>query len=114
MSERSVRERVAAVQAELRDGTVQPPRARAMLMTLTSLLGNCNQELASSEAMYTAVLAKALEADEGVARARIRAESSPEYAARQEARNIRELVVELIRSLKVILRSVEEELRAAR
>lgn len=110
----SVRQMVTAIQVEMRGGDVEPARAREMLMTLTSLLGNCNSELTRAEGAYTAVLAQYLDSEHKANRARIRAELSPEYAAKQEARNTQALVVELIRSLKVILRSVEEEMRLAR
>ena len=105
---------VAAIQRELRDGEVVPSRAREVLMTLTSLLGNCNSEVARAESAYTQVLARELDAEKKANRARIRAELSPEYQARQDARNTQTLVVEMTRSLKVILRSIEEEIRLAR
>ncbi|HEX8030319.1 MAG TPA: hypothetical protein VF491_17715 [Vicinamibacterales bacterium] len=114
MSDRSVRQMVSAIQVEMRSGDVLPARAREMLMTLTSLLGNCNTELTRAEGAYTAVLAKCLDEEKKANRAKIRAELSPEFTAKQEARNTLTLVVELIRSLKVILRSVEEEMRLSR
>ena len=111
MSELTVRERVKAIQRELLTGDVVPARARELLMTLTSLLGNCTTEVTRADAAFTAVLAKELDLDGKANRARIRAELSEEYAARQEARATHTLVVELVRSLKIILRSVEEEMR---
>lgn len=114
MTDRSVRSMVAAIQVELRDGDVVPSRARELLMTLTSLLGNCNTELVRTEAAYTTVLAQWLDTEQKANRARIRAELSDEFSARQDARNTQTLVVELIRSLKVVLRSVEEEMRLSR
>lgn len=114
MSDRTVRQMVAEIQRELRDGDVVPSRAREMLMTLTSLLGNCTTEVTRTESAYTATLAAYLDSEGKANRARIRAELSPEFAARQEARNTHTLVVELIRSLKVVIRSVEEEMRLAK
>jgi hypothetical protein len=114
VAERSVRSIVSGIQVELRDGEVVPSRAREMLMTLTSLLGNCTAELTRAEAAYTQVLAMWLETEQKANRARIRAEMSPEFAAKQDAKNTATLVIELMRSLKVILRSVEEEMRLAK
>jgi hypothetical protein len=111
MSELTVRERVKAIQRELLTGDVVPARARELLMTLTSLLGNCTTEVTRADAAFTAVLAQALDTEQKANRARIRAELSPEYAARQEARATEKLVVELVRTLKAILKSIEEEMR---
>lgn len=114
MSELTVRQRVAAIQVELRDGDVLPSRAREMLMTLTSLLGNCQIEVTRADVAYTQVLARYLDEEQKANRAKIRAELAPEYANRQEARNATAHVTEMIRSLKVILRSLEEEMRLSR
>lgn len=114
MAERTVRQMVAAIQVELRDGDVVPSRARELLMTLTSLLGNCQAEVTRSEMAYTSVLARCLDEEGKANRARIRAEMTQEYASKQEARNTFALVTEMIRALKIILRSIEEEVRLTR
>lgn len=85
-----------------------------MLMSLTSLFGNCNDAVRQADAAYTRVLAEYLDTEKKANRAKIRAELSPEYAAKQEAISVRELVQELIRSLKIVLRSIEEEMRLSR
>lgn len=85
-----------------------------MLMTLTSLYGNCLQEVTKADAAYTVVLSRCLDEEKKANRAKIRAEMSPEYEARGEAHNAQLLVTELIRSLKVVLKSTEEEMRLAR
>lgn len=112
-STRTVRQMVTAIQVELRGGDVVPSRARELLMTLTSLMGNCNAEVSRTEGDFTRVLAKCLDEEQKANRAKIRAELSPEYTAKQEARNALTLVVEMIRSLKTILKSIEEEMRLA-
>ena len=110
----SVRELVKAAQVELRDGEVLPARARQLLVSLSSLLGNCNEEIRAADAAYAAVLLAELDAGGKANRAKIAAECSPEYARKQEAKNTHALVVEMIRSLKYLMRSVEEEMRLAR
>lgn len=114
MHERTVRQMVHVIQVELRGGDVLPSRARELLMTLTSLMGNCQIEVTRSEMAFTAVFAGCLDSEGKANRARIRAEMTPEYQAKEDARNTLTLVVEMIRSLKVILRSLEEEIRLAR
>lgn len=110
----TVRDMVHQIQVELRPGDVLPSRARELLMTLTSLFGNCSSELAQRESAYTVVLARCLDEEQKSNRAKIRAALTPEYAAKIEARNTLTLVTELIRSLKIVLRSLEEECRLAR
>ena len=61
-----------------------------------------------------AVLLGYLDAEAKANRAKIRAETSPEYQRKREARDTKELVQELVRSLKYFLRSKEEEMRLSR
>jgi len=109
-----VRERVRQIQAELLAGDLDPSTARAHLLTLSSLHGNCLEEIREADAVYAAVLLKHLEANEAANRAKIRAETTPEYQRKHEARDTRELVQEMTRSLKYFLRSQEEEMRLSR
>lgn len=111
----TVRSRIKSAQVEIRDGgELLPARAAQLLMELTALLGNCAEEIRLADFLYAHVLLDELERNEKANRARIRAETSPEYARKREARDARELVIELIRSLKYLLRSAEEEMRLAR
>ena len=80
----------------------------------TALMGNCQEEIRQAEYEYAVVILKYLEADEAANRAKIRAETSPEFLRKREARDMKELVTELARSLKYLLRSAEEEMRLSR
>lgn len=102
------------IQAELREGDLQPSVAREHLLTLSALHGNCLEEILQADAAYNYILLKHLDANEAANRAKIRAQTSPEYTRAQEARNTRTLVEEMTRSLKYFLRSQEEELRLSR
>jgi hypothetical protein len=110
----TVREMVKGMAAEIRDTSLEPSRARELLSKLTALIGNCNDEIRAAELDYAQVLLHCLDSEAKANRARIRAETSPEFARKQEARDTRELVIELIRSLKYVLRGVEEEMRLSR
>ena len=110
----SVRDLVTAIQIELRDTDVQPERAAQLLPKLTALLGNINAEIRVADMEYAGVLLKCLESEEAASRAKIRAEISPEYQRKREARDTKELAVELCRSLKYALRANEEEMRLSR
>ena len=111
----TVRDMVRAFQREIRETPdLLPDRAADILTQLCSLLGNCNDEIRAADAAFAAVLLQHLESEEKANRARIRAETSPEYQRKREARDTKELVVELVRSLKYYLRSKGEELQYAR
>lgn len=115
MATPTVRGLVRLIQVEVRDTPdLQPDRAAALLNQLTALIGNCNDQIREADGAYAAVLLKCLDSNEAANRARIRAETSPEYQQKREARDTKELAVELARSLKYFLRSKEEEMRLAR
>jgi len=110
----SVREFVKSAQREIRDTDLQPDRAAELLTQLAAILGNVNDEIRMADAEYNAVLLQYLESEAKANRAKIRAETSPEYQRKREARDTKELVVELVRSLKYFLRAKAEELQLAR
>jgi hypothetical protein len=107
----SVRELVKAAQAEMRRDDLPPIRARELLLQLTSLYGNCLEEQREADHAYAVVLLRFLDADEAANRSKIRAETSLEYLRKREADNTLKLVLELIRSIKVMLRSLDTEMR---
>lgn len=107
----TVRDLVKALQVEARTQELLPTRAAQMLVELTSLLGNTSEEIRQADHAYATVLLQHLDSEEAANRAKIRAETSPEYLRKREARDTRELVIELVRSLKYYVRLCEEEMR---
>jgi hypothetical protein len=110
----TIRERIKAIQASLRDGAITPAMARESLVQLTALLGNVTDEQRAADHEYKLVLHGCLQGDEAANRARIRAEVTPQYQRSREAKDTADLVVEMIRSCKVYLRSLDEEMRLSR
>ncbi len=110
----TVRDRVKTIQLGLRDGALTPDLARESLVMLTALLGNCHDESRVADHEYKLVLLGCLQGDEAANRARIRAEVTPQYQRAREAKDTADLVVEMIRSCKAYLRSLDEEMRLAR
>jgi hypothetical protein len=103
------------MQTEIRDTSdLQPSRAAELLTKLTALLGNCNDEIREADHAYAVVLLQFLDANEAANRARIRAETSMPFVRKREARDTKELVIELVRSLKYFLKAKEEEMRLSR
>lgn len=106
----TIRERVKVIQVAFRDGA-SPEQVRDGVLQLTALLGNVNDELRTADLEYKRVLLKAFQTEETANRAKICAETSPEYERARTAKDTRELVVEMIRSGKAYLRSLDEEMR---
>jgi len=109
----SVREFVHVIQREVRDTDLLPDRASSLLTQLSALLGNINDEIRAADMDYAVRLLSCLDSEETANRAKIRAETSPEYMRKREARDTKELALEMCRSLKYYLRAKEEELRLA-
>jgi hypothetical protein len=101
------------IQVEVRESDLQPDRAAELLNRLSALLGNVNQEIREADMAYAICLLRCLEAEERANRAKILAETTPEYMRKREARDTKELALEMCRSLKYYLRAKEEELRLA-
>lgn len=111
----TVREMIRQIQHELRPGEdVTPQRASELLVQLSSLYGNVLEEIRDADLEYARVLLRELEADQTAARARIRAETTPEHARKREARDFKELANTMIAGLKYLLKSQSDEMRLAR
>jgi outer membrane protein TolC len=109
----TVRTLIAECQKEML-GDMSPARAAFQLSRMTSLLGNCSTEIREAEADYNGVYAQALRVEQKANRAKIFAQTTPQYWRLREAKDQFELVAEIVRSLKVILRTAEAEMRLAR
>jgi hypothetical protein len=110
----TIREMVHDAQRELMAGDVTPQRGRELLVRLTALLGSVLVEMREADAAYAVVLLGYLDSDEAASRARIRAETSPEYARKRTAYDTRTIVVEMIRGLKASIRSLSDEMQLTR
>ncbi len=115
MSETTIRGIVRAYQREIQQASdLLPDRAAELLTKLTALIGNCNDEIREADALYASVLLGYLDTETKANRATIRAEISPEYQRKREARDTKELAVELARSLKYFLKAKQDELQLSR
>lgn len=105
---------VRELQREALAGNLTPSRVSEMLIELTALYGNVIEEVREAEGEYNQVLLQALSGEEAANRATIRAKTSPQYARLREATDFETLTVELIRSLKAVMKQQAEEMRLAR
>ena len=112
MTQTSVRELIKGIRDEMRETPdLLPDRAAEMLKDLASLYGNCLDELRHRLMTYNRVKRIAFETELKANRAKILAETDESYEAWLEAKDTKDLCLELIRSLKYYLRNREEELR---
>ena len=110
----TVRGQIRLMQVEIRDtADLQPDRAAELLNKLSALMGNVCDEIREADAAFAVVLLKYLDSDEAANRAKIRAETTPEYMRKREARDTQALAKELIGSLKYYLRAKADEWRYA-
>lgn len=109
----TVRGMVGEIQRELLE-PVLPSRACELLSQLSSLFASCTEELREAEMAYNHVLLECYQTEETANRAKIRAETSPEYARKRVAHDTNKIILQMISSLKTILKSQQEEMRLSR
>lgn len=106
-----LRERISSIQRELSTGALTPDMARENLIQLTALWGNVVDAKRHADHEYKLVLLGCMQGKKAANRARIEAECTPQYQALAELEDLADLVIEMIRSLKEFIRSLNEELR---
>ena len=89
----TVRDHIESIRREVRDTDLLPDRAAELLNQLSALLGNVLDEIRDADMDYAVVLLKHLDSEEAANRAKIRAQTTPEYLRSREARDTKEIVV---------------------
>jgi hypothetical protein len=107
----TIRDMLRKLQIEAKDVDLPPHRMADMLVQLTSLYASIIDEQRESEFAYKAVLLSQLDTEEAASRAKIRAENTESYRRMRIAKDTEKVTLELIRSLKVALRTKQDELR---
>jgi hypothetical protein len=110
----SVRELIEEMRRELRDENVAPQRQAEILQRLTALMGNVLAEIRDADMAFNRVLLETLKTEEKANRAEIMAKTTPEYSRAREAKDTNTVLLEMIRSLKVILKMQQEEMKLTR
>lgn len=105
----TIRDMLRRLQIEAKDVDLPPHRMADMLVQLTSLYANVIDEERESEFAYKAVLLSQLDTEEAASRAKIRAENTDAYRRMRTARDCEKVTIEMIRSLKIALRSKQQE-----
>jgi DNA-binding protein H-NS len=107
----SVRDLIHAAQKEMRQGNVAPVRLCDLLNTLTALIGNVNDELREAELDYKRVLLSYRQTSKSAVEARMFAETQDEYGRYREAKDTKELALEMVYTLKTVSKATQEEMK---
>jgi hypothetical protein len=110
----TIREIIKGKQNEILKGNLLPQRASEILVELSALVGNLNDEITKRDMEYNKILLDYYDQETTANRAKIKAGTTPEYEAMRRARNTKDLAIELIRSLKYFLKAFEEEKQTTR
>lgn len=112
--ELTVRDRVRIIERAMLVGSLQPAQVREFLSVATALLGSVNREVTEADLAFNAFLAGCRRTCDTAAQARIEAEDSEQYRRKRQAEDEQANCEEIIRSLKVMLRSLDAEMHLAR
>ena len=109
----TIREMLRRLLVDAKDLDLPPHQMADMLVQATSIYASVVEEVRESEFAYKAVLLSQLDSEEAASRAKIRAENTEAYRRMRTAKDSEKVAIELIRSLKVALRTKQEEMRMA-
>jgi len=106
-----LRDRILKIQGELANGALSPDLARESLVRLTALIGNVQELERKADHEYKLVLLGCMSGGEPANRAKIRAEVSEQYVRWREWKDLSILMIEMVRTCKKYMQSLEEEMR---
>lgn len=109
---KTIREIIGDYQSEVARGNLMPERAAEILSELSALLGNIGEEITRTEIAYNKVLMKCYDEESTANRAKIKAGITSEFEQMRIARNTKELCLEMMRSLKYLLKAKSEEFQS--
>lgn len=111
MAEPSIRDRVRVIERAMLQGGLHGSQVREFLSVATALSGWAGREVVEADLAFKSFLAGCRRTLKTAAAARIEAEDSPHYRRKLEAEAEQANCEEIIRSLKKILGSLENEAR---
>lgn len=109
----TIRDIIKNFQTEIRNTDLQPERAAEILSKSAALFGNVNDVIRERSMIYNKKLLEILGNEKSVAKAKVIAETTPEFESYLEAKGTKEALLELIRSLKYFLKAKEEEYKTS-
>lgn len=110
----TTRELIEKIQIEVIETDLTPGRAGELLSQLSSLLGNVNEALTVVQMAYNRKFAEILDTTTSVAKAKALSQITSEYEEFLKVNSYRELVQEMMRSLKYLIKIKLEEYRESK
>jgi len=107
----SVRDMVHEIQVRVLKGGLTVDVALEDMNALGALLGNVNDQISKCKMAYNQCYLHHFDVEGKANRARIKADTGPEYAALMDAQNTKELVVTMIGTLKYLVRNEHEHMK---
>jgi hypothetical protein len=101
--------KIEKIRQSVATGDLPPQVAAEHLNELSALLGSVNSSIRLADLNYSKKLLECLSTEEKANRAKIKAEISEEYQIARRMKDIKELVTEMMRSLKYYIRSKSDE-----
>lgn len=105
----TVRENIKDYQKEIQTTELHPVRAAEILVELSALLGNINDELKNAQMSFNRHLLDTLNDVPVASKAKIQAETSHEYERLLEVKGTEKVALEMMRSLKYYIKEKREE-----
>lgn len=114
--EKTIREIINEYRSKLLHiSDLQKEEAATILVELSVLYGNCIEEIRKRDQEYITKLLEILQTEKmSVAKAQILVQNTNEWTNREIARGTKEALLEMIRSLKLYVRSKGEEWEVSR
>lgn len=108
----TIREIIEERRQEIGDAkSLTPDRAAELVTEFSNLLGNINDEIRRTDIAYNRKLLECYNEAKTANLAKIMAETSTEYEEKRIVRDLKEVVIELMRSLKYLIKAYEDEKR---
>lgn len=111
MAEATIRDHIRKIERAMLQGGLHPAQVREFLSITTALLGSCNREVVEADLAFNSFLAGCKRSANSAAAARIEAEDSEQYRRKREAEAEQANCEEMVRTLKVLLKSLDSEMR---
>lgn len=108
----TVQDMVSDIQREMLRGDLMPVRASELLVEATALIANCSAEIREAEGAFNTKYLAILHTEAKANRAKIFAEATDEWKRLRKARDTEKFLDKVIGSIKYVLRTAENEMRA--
>ena len=109
----TTREQIKGYQEEILKGNLLPQRTAEMLVEISALIGSINSEILRTDMEYNLALKNALAVAKTASTAKIEVGTTKEYLEKHTARNAKEEAIEMMRSLKYMLKAFKDEYEAS-